>query len=533
MADSAPSSPNRFVPTYFVARNFSNASAALSRSRIRYFCSLEISARRGLDLLLDPALLGGLLDVHVLDADRAAVRVAQDAEQLAQLHLRHAADAAGEELAVEVPDRQAVRRRVQLDGHLRLGPAQRIEVGDEVATDAVDADQRGDLHLLVQHRVLAGVRVRVGAPVDRGVRHAEALEQPVVEVVLAEQALVHRLEQHAALGALDDPVVVGAGDRDDLADAERAEGALVGALELGRVVDRADADDRPLPGHQPRHALDGADRAGVGQRDRRALEVLHRQLVRLHPADQVLVGGEEAGEVQRVRIADHRRDERALAAALVHVDGEGDVDVLALHQPRAAVVTGDELVVHHRDVVGDGPHDRVADDVGEADLALPGAAAVAVDHLAVDLQQLRRDVAEAGGRRDVEALGHVGGDGQAGPEDQLARVVGGRRSRCRRGCRSRRRRRSDRDRWLVDRCRRGGRDGGAEDVPRLVVLEELLPRLTDRARIVAIALVHLVDEPGVRPEVRARVVGGSHTVDGTCRPVGDVPQRGGASTAFT
>ncbi len=439
MADSAPSSPNRLVPTYFVARNFSNASAALSRSRIRYFCSLVISRDGALDLLLDPALLGGLLDVHVLDADRAAVGVAQDAEELAQLHLRRAADAAGEELAVEVPDRQAVCRRVQLDGHLRLGPAQRIEVGDEVATDAVDADQRGDLHLLVQHRVLAGVRVRVGAPGDRGVRHAEALEHAVVEVVFAEQPLVHGLEQHAALGALDDPVVVGAGDRDDLADAERAEGPLVGALELGRVVDRADADDRSLPGHQPGHALDGADRAGVGQRDRRALEVLHRQLVGLHPADQVLVGGEEAGEVQRVGVADDRGDERALAVALVDVDGEGDADVLALHEAGTAVGAGDELVVHHRDVVGDGPHDGVADEVGEADLALSGAAAVAVDHLAVDLQQLRRHVAEAGGRRDVEALGHVVGNRQAGAEDQLARVGGRRRSRGRGGFRGRRR----------------------------------------------------------------------------------------------
>ena len=31
MADSAPSRPKRFWPTYLVARNFSNASAALSR----------------------------------------------------------------------------------------------------------------------------------------------------------------------------------------------------------------------------------------------------------------------------------------------------------------------------------------------------------------------------------------------------------------------------------------------------------------------------------------------------------------------
>ena len=72
---------------------------------------------------------------------------------------------------------------------------------------------------------------------------------------------MHPLEEQAALGALDDAVVVGAGDRDDLADAERAERVLVGTLELGRVVDAAHADDDALAGHEPRHALDGADGA--------------------------------------------------------------------------------------------------------------------------------------------------------------------------------------------------------------------------------------------------------------------------------
>ena len=37
--DSAPSRPNRLVPTYFVARNFSKASAAFRRSRMRSFSS--------------------------------------------------------------------------------------------------------------------------------------------------------------------------------------------------------------------------------------------------------------------------------------------------------------------------------------------------------------------------------------------------------------------------------------------------------------------------------------------------------------
>ena len=58
-----------------------------------------------------------------------------------------------------------------------------------------------------------------------------------------------------------------------------AEVASVGALELGRVVDGADADDHALTGHQPRHALDRADRARVGERDVGALEVVDGELV--------------------------------------------------------------------------------------------------------------------------------------------------------------------------------------------------------------------------------------------------------------
>ena len=247
------------------------------------------------------------------------------------------ADAVGEELAVEVPDREAVRRRIELDRCVRFLPAQRIEVGDQVATHTVDADQLGDLHLLVQHRLLAVDRVDVGTPLDRLVRHPEGVEDVVVEAVLAEQQLVDPLQEQPRLGALDDAVVVGARDRDDLGDAERRQVAAVGALELGRVVDGADADDDALAGHQARHRLHRADGARVGQCDAGALEVGDGQLVAPDLADDLLVGDEEAGEVERVGVAEHRNDERARAVALVDVDREAHVDVLVLDQSRLAV----------------------------------------------------------------------------------------------------------------------------------------------------------------------------------------------------
>ena len=51
------------------------------------------------------------------------------------------------------------------------------------------------------------------------------------------------------------------------------------ALELGRVLEGAGADDAALALHEARHGVHRADAAGVGQRDRRALEVGGGQLV--------------------------------------------------------------------------------------------------------------------------------------------------------------------------------------------------------------------------------------------------------------
>ncbi len=148
--------PNRFVPDVL------RGEELLERlGRVQAFEDAVLVApwsgvlTGAFDLGLDPLLLVGVLDVHVLDADRAAVRVAEHAEQVAEGHLVAAAHAVGEELAVEVPDREAVGGRVELAGCERLLPAQRVEVGDEVAAHPIDPDQLGDRHLLGEHRLFA------------------------------------------------------------------------------------------------------------------------------------------------------------------------------------------------------------------------------------------------------------------------------------------------------------------------------------------------------------------------------------------
>ena len=214
---------------------------------------------RHLDPLLQPGALLGLGDVHVLGADRAAVRVTQHAQHLAQLHPLLAREPADGELPVEVPQGEAVGEHVEV-GVAALAVVQRVGVGHEVPARAVGVDQLDDARDLVD-RVVG----QVLHPPHGLVGHPQGVEDVVVEPVLAEQQRVHAAQEVAGLGALDDPVVVGRRQSDDLADADLGKGLVARALELGGVLHRADAHDRALALHQPRDGVVGAKGAGVGQ----------------------------------------------------------------------------------------------------------------------------------------------------------------------------------------------------------------------------------------------------------------------------
>ena len=85
-----------------------------------------------LDPLLDPLALLGVLHVHVLDADGAAVGVAEHAQHVAQGHELLTGEPGDGELPVEVPQRQAVLGDVEI-GVLALLVVQWVDVGHEVA----------------------------------------------------------------------------------------------------------------------------------------------------------------------------------------------------------------------------------------------------------------------------------------------------------------------------------------------------------------------------------------------------------------
>ncbi len=185
----------------------------------------------GLDPLFQPLLLFGVEDVGVLHPDVPAVGVAQQAQNVAQLLVLATSKTVDLEHPIEVPQRQPMGE------HLEVGVAaepgfvqpQRVDVGHQMAAAAVGRDQLHHAGVLVDDRV----RV-VGAPADRHVRVAQLAEDLVPEVV-REQRFVDGAQEVAGLRALDDPVVIGGRQRDQLADPQFGDALLAGALKLGRV----------------------------------------------------------------------------------------------------------------------------------------------------------------------------------------------------------------------------------------------------------------------------------------------------------
>ena len=143
MVLSPPSSPKRLVETYFFAQKASKPSASVRCSRISRLAALSKAVRPGgaFHPALDPGLLVGVLDMHELDADRAAIAGAADRHDLADgggIQPQHAVD---EDRPVPVGFGEAVGRRVEFRVRLRLLQAERVELRVQMAAHAVAADQ--------------------------------------------------------------------------------------------------------------------------------------------------------------------------------------------------------------------------------------------------------------------------------------------------------------------------------------------------------------------------------------------------------
>ncbi len=105
------------------------------------------------EALLDPALLRGIGDVHELDAEVAAVGVAQRLDQVAQRHvLLPEVRVRGREHRVHVGFGQVVERGLQFGNDRAFLSLQRIQIRPAVAEEPVGRDDRLDVDLLARDR---------------------------------------------------------------------------------------------------------------------------------------------------------------------------------------------------------------------------------------------------------------------------------------------------------------------------------------------------------------------------------------------
>ncbi len=118
-----------------------------------------------LQLLLPPALLVLVGDVHVLGADGAAVGLAQRVDQLAQRHAVAAEEGvAGVEHRFLVGVAEAVEGRIEFGDLLAFGALERVEVGPAGTDVAIGRDQ-------LLHRGALAPHLRIG---PAGAHHPHA-----------------------------------------------------------------------------------------------------------------------------------------------------------------------------------------------------------------------------------------------------------------------------------------------------------------------------------------------------------------------
>src|SRR5205085_226825 len=102
---------------------------------------------------------------------------------------------------------------------------QRIQIGDQVSTNAISIDELDDSYFLGGFRPLrcqsGNNGLAVGRPAYRLMRHLQMREHFFVEVLTALEQLLNLAEEHARLRALNNAMVVSAAHGHHLADPER------------------------------------------------------------------------------------------------------------------------------------------------------------------------------------------------------------------------------------------------------------------------------------------------------------------------
>src|SRR5699024_5649934 len=142
----------------------------------------------------------------------------QARENLAQLHGFLAAETANVEGTVQIPNGQTVGFHVQVaviwNWKAWLSPAERVDIGKQVAAGAVRLDQRHDAGVLIDARVR-----HILCPAEWLVRNSHFLKDFIPELVI-DNELGDSAQELTGLCTLNDTVVIDRGQSDEAANAE-------------------------------------------------------------------------------------------------------------------------------------------------------------------------------------------------------------------------------------------------------------------------------------------------------------------------
>ena len=123
-------------------------------------------------------------------------------------------------------------------------------------------------------------------------------------------------------------MVIGAGQRDDLADAKLCNRLFTCTLEFSWVIKCANAKNQALTLHKTRNRVNCADGSGIGDRCSRARKIFDAELSITRLLDQRFIGTPELCKVEIFTSLDRRYEQLAAAIFLCQVNCDTKVDVI-------------------------------------------------------------------------------------------------------------------------------------------------------------------------------------------------------------
>src|SRR5579883_922050 len=205
----------------------------------------------------------------IFNPDRTAVCTTEHLDDLPKRR-RAGLQRTSVELAIEVPDRQPIRFDIELSIVRHFNRMEWIEIGDKMPAHPIRVYQFEHTSLLSHLQTFARLggkqcRIRIDRPMKWPDRNFQIGKNPLVKIILAEQQLMDASEHGSRFCSLDDTVIVGIGDLNDLAYTKLRKRLRRHRLVFGRILDGAGGNDHRLPSHEPWHRTDSADRPWVGE----------------------------------------------------------------------------------------------------------------------------------------------------------------------------------------------------------------------------------------------------------------------------